>query len=804
MTVDLRSDTLAFHFRTPQGRWDLYRLPHTGAYLEAVAMSARWRADGREHRWSGEVQDAQIDSPTRYSLAAGEYSGVRLTWRMGPPSVRFQLEMGLGVATPLLIWRVSILNEGDTPLSLGDIEMLRVGPFEPSTRRPRLPLSLRGRQPSETAPGALRVHASPGEMGFFTNGWQSWAHTGALGGDEAMPRTRLGPLTRPARENAGTRRPRAPGEHASDWYGIIGSRSGRTGLLAGFLSQREAFGSLWARLDEYAPALRLWAHGDGAEVGPGASFTTDWACVQFVDLDSEDPYGPFLETVAKMNGALISKPVPVGWCSWYQFFGQVSDRDLGDNLDWAREHRHELPLRVFQIDDGFEPRVGDWQDANAKFPGGVAHWANRVRSAGLQPGIWLAPFLAHPRARLIRSHPDWLLRTRRGLPVNAGFGWNSLARVLDVTHPQVIEFVRHLVRTATVDWGYEYLKLDFLYGGALAGKRFDPTKTRAQALYSALRAIRDEVGNETTLAGCGCPLGPGVGVFDAMRISADVAPRWHPAFFGTELFFRPEPDFPAARNAIHNIAARSPLHGRWWINDPDCLLVRAEDTHLTAAEVQTLATAIALSAGSMIDSDSLPRLDAERRAWLVRMLPPLPRPARWVDWFDSTHPSLAVLPLGGPAGDWYLIAIINWGETSRELTVGLSSLGVPVADSYHIVDFWRSAYMRLEGGQWSGDVPAHGVRFLSVRPAVGAPTWLGDTLHVSQGQAVRRWRVETSGMEIELDLGRKAEGRVWLALPRPASASSVGGRSLAWKACAAGVYAADLSFEGDTRLRVEW
>jgi len=232
--------------------------------------------------------------------------------------------------------------------------------------------------------------------------------------------------------------------------------------------------------------------------------------------------------------------------------------------------------------------------------------------------------------------------------------------------------------------------------------------------------------------------------------------------------------------------------------------VRADDTHLTASEVQTLATAIALSAGSMIDSDSLPGLDAERRAWLARMIPPLPRPARWADWFDSTHPSQAVVRLDGPSGGWHLIAIINWGETAREMTVGLSRLGLPTADSYHTVDFWRSEYLRLEGGQWSGDVAAHGVRFLSVRPTVEAPAWLGDTLHVSQGLAVRAWHVEPSRMEIDLDLGRKADGRVWLALPRPALASSVGGRSVAWQACAPGVYAADLSFEGDERLWVEW
>lgn len=804
MAIDLRSDSLAFHLRTPGGRWDLFRLPQAGAYIESAAMSATWRANGRQHRWNGEVKDPRVDPVTRFSIPAGEFSGASLTWRMGPPDSHFRLEVAVGLTVPLFIWRVSILNQGDVPLYLGDFEMLRVGPFEPRARRARLPLMLRGRRPSEADSSALRVHASPGEMGFFTNGWQSWVYTGALGRDEAMPRTRLGPLTRPARENSGTRRPRTAGELASDWFGIIGSRSGRTGLLAGFLSQREAFGSLWTRLDNYAPALRLWAHGDGAEIKPGASFPTDWACAQFVDLDADDPYGPFIDAVAKTNGARAGRPAPIGWCSWYQYFGQVSDQDLAGNLEWAHEHRRELPLRLFQIDDGFEAKVGDWREANVRFPGGVTHWAERIRASGFEPGLWLAPFLVQPGAKLIRRHPEWLLRTRRGLPVNAGFGWNSFARALDITHPEVIDFVSNLVRTATTEWGYGYLKLDFLYGGALDGRRFDPTKTRAQALYATLRAIRDTVGDEVTLVGCGCPLGSGVGVFDVMRIGADIAPRWHPAYFGTEVFFRPEPDFPAARNAIHNIVTRAPLHGRWWVNDPDCLVARADNTHLSAAEVQTLATAIALSAGSMIDSDSLPGLEAERRAWLGRMLPVLPKSARWADWFDATHPSQGVLPLSGASGDWHLIAIVNWGESPSKITIQLPRLGLPAAESYHTVDFWRSEYRRMEGDQWSLDVPAHGVRWLSVRPVLDGAAWLGDTLHVSQGLAVRTWHAGSSSLEIGLDLGRKAEGRVWMALPRPATISSVGDRKVIWEECSAGVYATDLALDGAERLRVKW
>ncbi len=802
--IDLRSDALAFHLRLPEGRWDLFRLPQTGAYLDSAAMSARWKLGRQEQRWDGDLREADVGGFESVTLPAGEFSTIRLRWRVTPPDLRFGLEFGLGKTSPLLIWRMSMTNKGDAPIELGDLEMLRVGPLQRT--RPRLDprALLRPSRPAEGNVGALRVSASPGEMGFFANGWQSWVYSGALGMRDRMPRTRLGPLTRPARENQGTRRPTARGEFASDWFGIVGSRSARTGILAGFLTQREAFGSLWASLDEYAPALRLWAHGDQAIIRPEASFTTDWACLQYIDLDSGDPLGCFLDAVARMNGARSAGHVPVGWCSWYQYFGRLAEDDLNSNLEWARQHRREVPLQLFQIDDGFEAKVGDWEEVTDRFPSGVARWAQRIRDAGFQPGLWLAPFVAQPESKLVRTHPAWVLRTRRGRPVNAGFEWNRLGRALDTTHPEVVDYVKKLVRVAVKEWGFDYLKLDFLYGGALAGRRWDPTRTRAQAMYSILRGIRDEVGEGVTLVGCGCPLGSAVGIVDAMRVTADVAPRWNPAYFGTEFFFRPEPDFPSARNAIRNTLTRAPLHRRWWVNDPDCMLVRADASHLTPAEVQTLATAIALSSGSMIDSDSLVGLSEERREWLARLLPILPTPARWIDWFDSSDPSRGILPLEGPGGSWHLVALINWEDSPREVRIDLKPLGLSGEGGFHSVDFWEASYARIDGSAWSGPIPAHGVRMLALRPAKETLAWLGDTLHISAGMAVRGWRVQPSGLEIDLDLGRSARGAAWLALPGAPERCEVEGLAVPWSAVADGVYRADLAFEGAARLRIDW
>ena len=119
-----------------------------------------------------------------------------------------------------------------------------------------------------------------------------------------------------------------------------------------------------------------------------------------------------------------------------------------------------------------------------------------------------------------------------------------------------------------------------------------------------------------------------------------------------------------------------PLHRRWWINDPDCLLVRQEDTRLTPAEVQTLATVLALSGGSLIVSDDLPALAEERVEWLARLLPPLQGRARGastrsipIGRLRSSSSSRALPGVGGCARS------LNWDEAPRSMPIDLRRFG---------------------------------------------------------------------------------------------------------------------------------
>jgi len=337
----------------------------------------------------------------------------------------------------------------------------------------------------------------------------------------------------------------------------------------------------------------MWANGDGARLDPGESITTDWACLHFLEVDSPDPLAPYLEAVASETPPRrISPESPAGWCSWYQYDQDISQEIIQRNLETAAALRDALPLDVIQIDDGFQTRVGDWFSFTPGFPEGLAPLAREIKERGFTPGLWLAPFILERGSRLAQEHPEWLLRGRLNQPANAGFIWDRFPTALDLTHPGALDYVKEVVRAAVHEWGFQYLKLDFLYAAALPGRYRDPRRTRAQVLRAGLEALREAAGEDAFLLGCGCPLGPALGLVDAMRVGTDVAPTWQPVYPVIQPYFQHEPDIPSTRNAIQNALTRLPLHNRWWTNDPDCLLLRPE-TRLSLAEVRSMASVIA-------------------------------------------------------------------------------------------------------------------------------------------------------------------------------------------------------------------
>ncbi|MBN1145925.1 MAG: alpha-galactosidase [Anaerolineales bacterium] len=769
-----------------QARWSAYPREGGGLALEGVRMGLAYRL-GRARcqalaRWAVEGISGPLEAPSPH----GPLRQVSLALAPDENGLRCRLDFALPDERPLLLWRLTVHNDGPRPVQLERLTLLE------TSAMPRL--------------------ADRASLAFFSNGWGSWNYSGAYGAGERFRRTRLGVFTAPMRVNAGTPQPCRPGHFASDMFAALGDRRTRRAVLAGFLSQSQHFGSLEAHLDRPEPLLRMWANGDGARLDPAASISTDWACLGFLEVDAPDPLGVYIEAVARQAGINDPQsltpdqrsPVPSGWCSWYQFFQKVTAEDVRRNLQAAADLRPELPLDAIQIDDGFERRVGDWFSFRPGFPEGVAPLAAEIKAAGFTPGLWLAPFIVQRESRLAQEHPDWLLRGWFNRPVNAGFIWNRFTTALDLTHPEALDYARRVVHTAAHEWGFPYLKLDFLYAAALPGRYRDPTRTRAQVLRAGLEALRQAAGEQTFLLGCGCPLGPAIGLVQAMRIGADVAPRWRPAYLGTEFYFHAEPDIPSTRNAIQNTLARAALHRRWWLNDPDCLLLR-DSARLTLAERQSLATVIALTGGMLLISDDLAQLSAERLHIAQALLPLIGQRPRILDWFDAATPARLRLDLENESGAWRLLALFNWADQPREMGLCLEDHQLDRGE-YWAREFWSGRVWRFSGDELPlGCLPAHGVALLAVRRiTAGQPQYLGSDLHLSQGLEVTAWSWEAAAGELRLRLERpgRARGLIDLALPNPPRRAVLDGAPLAWTSLNEGCYRFPIEFERCAALEI--
>jgi alpha-galactosidase len=281
------------------------------------------------------------------------------------------------------------------------------------------------------------------------------------------------------------------------------------------------------------------------------------------------------------------KALPAGWCSWYTYWNTVTADDILDNL--AVIDDADLGIEVVQVDDGYQMEIGDWLEYRAAF-GDLDEVARRIIDTGRTPGLWTAPFMVGENSDLARQHPDWLVPD----VVAADHHWGQRIRVLDVTHPEAAEHLVEMFATLR-ERGFAFHKIDFIYAGAMVGRRHDDV-TGIEAYRRGLQLIRQGAGDDAVILGCGAPMLPSIGLVDAMRISPDVMPAWEPDLGDISQ--------PGMRSALAAGRGRAWMHGRLWVNDPDCVLVRpeVERPEPWAEYVETLR-------GLAVSSDPLPRLD---------------------------------------------------------------------------------------------------------------------------------------------------------------------------------------------------
>jgi alpha-galactosidase len=365
------------------------------------------------------------------------------------------------------------------------------------------------------------------------------------------------------------------------------------------------------------------------------------------------------------------------WGSWYYHYYNFNFAELTNVLKGLEQHPSP-GLRAVQIDAGHFTSPGDWLSPNARWPGGLEPAFRAIADAGYLPGIWIAPYLAGNRSKLIADHPDWILRRHDGSPMlgitsygeHKVWGYpDEVWYILDTSHPQVMAYLRQCFETLH-KWGARFFKTDFLYLGFMSPgddqvKRHTPGLTSVQRMRQMFEMIRDTIGPESFWLGCLAPMAPMIGFADGMRTGGDTGPDW------------PLDEHAQGHGAGHQVRSSHAVqfvNGILWHNDADALLVRDFHTNLTEAEATTLALWVAILGGAVNTSDPLHQCGESRRE-LWRFCTPGPE-AGEVNlpfWARNGHELLVAVRPFKRFGAWAVL-VINPTASQRSQCYKLQDL----------------------------------------------------------------------------------------------------------------------------------
>jgi alpha-galactosidase len=320
--------------------------------------------------------------------------------------------------------------------------------------------------------------------------------------------------------------------------------------------------------------------------------------------------------------ARLKDAVPGGYGSWYNRYTAINEDTILKDLAGLGKTGNFVKLwyldrgkpAVFQIDDGWEQAVGEWTCRTARFPRGLAPLAQAIEQAGMAPGIWIAPFIVTRKAAVFREKPEWILRDAAGKAVPAGFNhlWDGRYYALDLSRKEVLDYLASLMDTVAGQWGFRYIKIDFLYAGMLEGA-FHRGGTPWEHYQRACGVLT--AGNAAYL-GCGAPLGLSFRHFPLCRIGADTRGEWDwrlPRVMG-------HVGRPSAYINLMDTIGRSFLDGAVYLNDPDVIFLRNRRCALSETEKELIALANFLLAGQLMISDDPCEVHAEEAAFTQRIL----------------------------------------------------------------------------------------------------------------------------------------------------------------------------------------
>jgi alpha-galactosidase len=249
---------------------------------------------------------------------------------------------------------------------------------------------------------------------------------------------------------------------------------------------------------------------DPIVLAPGETVTLPETFIMAHTGDHFAPLDAYRRIMAERG--LAAPPIPESsyapiWCAW-GYERNFTPEQVYGTLGKAKAVGCEWAV----LDDGWQKSVGDWVADTAKFPNGnagIKTFADRIKTFGMRPKLWISPLSAAPSSDLMRNHRDMLLLDADGAAQNVTW-WNSYT--LCPAYQPTVDYFKDVTQRIIGDWGFDGLKIDGqdlngvapCYNPAHNHKRPEESVERLQDFWKAIYDTAIGINPDANIEICPC------------------------------------------------------------------------------------------------------------------------------------------------------------------------------------------------------------------------------------------------------------------------------------------------------------
>lgn len=478
---------------------------------------------------------------------------------------------------------------------------------------------------------------------------------------------------------------------------ILVSENGGSDITIGFVGPGKSFGEICFFTQE-GGSLMVGPMLEGILLRPGAARQLESAAIIAGDWQHARRKWAALCKKYMEGGDLKKREKSIrltGYCSWYQHYCMITGEQFEQAAEEFSGWADSLPVLV-QLDDGFQRGGGDW-DPNERFKAIWQGLPKRMKEKNLIPGLWLAPLTVTEGTEAYEKLSHCIQRNAAGDPCVRFSNWNWAidgerkypegTAFLDPALPEVKEWIADLIRKVVAD-GWEYLKLDFLYGISNDRVR-ERNETYFETLRNLFAVMREAAGDDVWISSCtGCLSRFAMGYADSARSGGDS---------GEELAL-------ARANMWDYFLGLCTRE--WWQCDPDVYFMRSERIQLTPVERRVMTATIGETGGCFQTSDLPSQCNEEDKAFVRQYWNGTVEDTKAQSYMILRDYEIAAVAV--KRTEYESLLVYNWEDTARDVCITAEELvragcrlrGVYSADGKRLSD---------SDGIVIKDMPAHSV-----------------------------------------------------------------------------------------------